>query len=441
MILRASPHRALLGETQLPGDKSISHRAALFAAMAAGESRLDHFLRAGVTQAMLDALAKAGVKWRWEDESLLVQGCGADGFVSGGMPLHCGNSATTFRLLAGVLASCRMAAPGADEFILDGSAQLRRRPMGRLIEPLRAMGANIQSTLSPDSAPLSIRPSQLQGVEYHMPVASAQVKSAVLLAGLSASSATTVMEPSPSRDHTERFLRWLGVRVEEARCLATVHPISTPLPSFELTIPGDISSAAFLIVAAAIVPGSDIRLRSVGMNPRRTGLLSALQRMGAACEILDERDSAGEPIGDLRIQSSGLTATTVEGGEVVDMIDEFPIFAIAAACAEGTTLVRQAQELRHKESDRITALSAELRKLGVQVEESSDGFAIHGPTQWRTSTVDAHGDHRMAMALAVAGLIIPGGVTIEGADRISESFPNFVPILNSLGAELACTLL
>jgi 3-phosphoshikimate 1-carboxyvinyltransferase len=437
MILASRHRQALRGETAVPGDKSISHRAAMLAAMANGESRVSNFLRAGVTQVMLDSLSRAGVGWQWQNATLVMQGRGAEGFAATAESLFCGNSATTFRLMAGAIVGRRTGATGEAQFVLDGSQQLRRRPMARLIEPLRAMGAVIQSMEAADCAPLIIRPAALHGVEYRMAVASAQVKSAILLAGLSADGATTVHEPSPSRDHTERFLRWLGVRVDSEPCCATVYPMEKPFPAFQYAVPGDFSSAAFLVAAATVLTGSEILIQSVGINPRRVGLLSALRRMGADVTVLQEREFAGEPVGDLRIRSAELTATNVEGDEVVDMIDEFPIFAVAAACANGITIVRQAQELRHKESDRISVLAAELRKLGVQVDEIADGFAIHGPTRWRSSAVDAHGDHRLAMALAVAGLVCPDGVSIVGSESIAESFPEFAPILGSLGAEMA----
>jgi 3-phosphoshikimate 1-carboxyvinyltransferase len=437
MMLASRLGQALRGEAILPGDKSISHRVAMLASLAAGQSRVENFLRAGVTQAMLDSLARAGVSWTWQSEALMIQGRGAVGFTASADSLYCGNSATTFRLMAGAIAG-KHSAMGADtKFVLDGSAQLRRRPMGRLMEPLRAMGAKITPMDVADHAPLAIEPAMLHGIDFQMQVASAQVKSAILLAGLFAEGATTVQEPSPSRDHTERFLHWLGVQVEQEPCRAIVHPISRPFPAFSMSIPGDFSSAAFLMVAATVIPGSEILIRSVGINPRRTGLLNALRRMGADITLLEQREEAGEPVGNLRIRAAELEATAVEGSEVVDMIDECPVFAVAAACANGTTLVRQAQELRHKESDRISVLAMELRKLGVSMQENPDGFAIHGPTRWKSGIVDAHGDHRLAMSLAVAGLVCPEGVSVEGNECIAESFPNFVSILGSLGASLS----
>jgi 3-phosphoshikimate 1-carboxyvinyltransferase len=430
---------ALHGTVRLPGDKSISHRAAILAASAEGESRVDGFLRAGVTQVMLDSLASAGVQWRWEGGALVVTGNGRDGFRAGPRPLYCGNSATTFRLLSGLLAGRPLfqSELGSDEFILDATEQLRRRPMRRVTDPLRRMGASIRSVQQPDCAPLGITPSQLTGIDYDMPVASAQVKSAILLAGLSASGSTLVREPSPSRDHTERLLRALGVRLEDAPSGVRVFPIDRPLPPLSVRVVGDFSSAAFLLVAGLIVPGSEIILRDVGLNPRRTGLLAALRRMGADIAELDRSETNGEPRGDLRVRAGPLAATIVEGAEVVDMIDEFPVLAVAAARAEGTTIVQNAAELRHKESDRISMLAIELGKIGVAVAETPDGFSIRGPADIRGGKVDSHGDHRLAMAMAVAGLVAKAGVEVEGAESISESFPNFSELMNSLGAQMA----
>jgi 3-phosphoshikimate 1-carboxyvinyltransferase len=432
------PSRPLSGSVRPPGDKSISHRAALFAAMAEGRSRLEGILRAGVTRVMLDSLAAAGAEMSWEGGDLVVDGIGRGGFRSAGRPLACGNSATTLRMLAGALAgrpAWQENPPGA-EFILDGSEQLRRRPMGRIMAPLAQMGARIRALGRADCAPLAIAPAPLRGIDFRMPVASAQVKSAVLIAGLSGSGPTSVEEPLPSRDHTERLLRHLGVRLAAEGNRVRVHPIDGPLPAFDLRMPGDFSSAAFLIVAATLIRGSEIVLEGVGLNPRRTGLLAVLRRMGARIDVLNRAERAGEPVGDLRVRGAALKAAVVEGGEVVDMIDEFPVFAVAAAAAHGTTVVRQAGELRHKESDRVAALCGELGKIGVPVEESADGFAVCGPAVIRGGAVDSHGDHRLAMALAVAGLASAGGVEIDNAECVAESFPDFQRTLNALGADL-----
>jgi 3-phosphoshikimate 1-carboxyvinyltransferase len=384
MRFQSRPAGPLRGSVHLPGDKSISHRAALLAAMAGGESRIEGMLRAGVTQAMLDSLSALGVDWRWEGMTLVVEGVGRRGFrpadpmrtVSAGLvpALYCGNSATTIRLLAGALSGLPQweADLKAGEFILDGSSQLRKRPMRRIIEPLREMGAEIRSAGDRECAPLAVKSAKLSGIDYRMPVASAQVKTSILLAGLNAAGSTLVEEPSPSRDHTERLLRWLGVRTELQPRSVRVYPLDEPLPELDLRVPGDFSSAAFLLVAASIVPGSDVLLKGVGLNPRRTGLLAVLRRMGARIEEVERSESACEPVGDLRVVSAPLAGTVIEGAEVVDMIDEFPVLAVAAACAEGTTEVRGASELRHKESDRISVLAGELSRKPRTVFPSAD---------------------------------------------------------------------
>jgi 3-phosphoshikimate 1-carboxyvinyltransferase len=447
MRLQSRPAAALRGAVRLPGDKSISHRAALLAAMADGRSRIDGILRAGVTQVMFDLLADLQVGMRWDGDALLVDGIGTRGFqppaegvgAAETKRLYCGNSATTIRLLTGALAGrpAWISAGSAREFVLDGSEQLRKRPMTRVIAPLCEMGAEINPIINPGCAPLAVKASELKGIEYHMPVASAQVKTSILMAGLHAFGPTLVEEPSPSRDHTERLLHWLGVRMEAEPSGARVYPLERPLPPLEIRVPGDFSSAAFLLVAASIIPGSDVVIRGVGVNPRRTGLLDVLQRMGADITVTDRSESAGEPVGDLHVRARPLAGTAVGGDEVVDMIDEFPILAVAAACAEGPTEIRNAAELRHKESDRISVLAGEFRKLGVAVEENPDGFTIRGPSPIRGSLVDSHGDHRLAMSLAVAGMVSKEGVAVDGADCIAESFPTFEDVFRSLGAQLA----
>jgi 3-phosphoshikimate 1-carboxyvinyltransferase len=441
MSLRSQPAASLRGSARLPGDKSISHRAALLAAMADGRSRIDGILRAGVTQVMFHSLADLQVGMKWDGDILIVEGAGQRGLLpprGEGEPLNCGNSATTMRLLTGAIAGRPgwIAESSGTKFIIDGSNQLRKRPMNRVIAPLCEMGAEISSIKGNGCAPLAVKSSNLKGIEYRMPVASAQVKSAILFAGLHASGSTLVEEPSPSRDHTERLLRWLGARIEAEPCRARIFPLEQPLPPIEIRIPGDFSSAAFLLAAASIVPGSEVLIQGVGLNPRRTGLLSVLRRMGADIEETAHSESAGEPVGDLMVRARALKGTIIEGGEVVDMIDEFPVLAVAAACAEGVTEVRSAAELRQKESDRISVLAGELRKIGVSIEESADGFSIRGGSPIRGGTADSHGDHRLAMSLAVAGMVSKNGVEVERPECIGESFPGFAPLFNGLGAQL-----
>ncbi|HLE14157.1 MAG TPA: 3-phosphoshikimate 1-carboxyvinyltransferase [Anaerolineales bacterium] len=439
MKLTSSPGRPLQGTAALPGDKSLSHRAALFAALAEGESRIDNFLVSGVTQAMLQALAALGVSWQLADSTLTVQGRGLRGLQPPVAPLECGNSATTIRLLAGALAVAGVPA------ILDGSPGLRRRPMERIVEPLQQMGVPIQA--EDGRAPLSLQAGRfpLCALDYALPVASAQVKTCLLLAALAGDGPTTLREPGLSRDHTERMLGSMGVTVTREKINGSqqdqyetrlVPPKPLGLNPINLSLPGDFSSAAFLITVALITPGSTLILKEVGLNPGRTGLLDALLAMGARIQITAQSTRNGEPVGDLIVKHSQLHAAQVAGGQVSRMIDEFPVFAIAAAFADGITTVKDAAELRHKESDRISALCQELGSLGVNVAEYPDGFSIHGSGIVRGGIVQAHNDHRLAMSLAVAGLAAEEPVILQGAEIISESFPGFVTTMQNLGADL-----
>lgn len=456
MNIITTPGNPLRGSLSLPGDKSISHRAALFSALAEGESRIENLLVAGVTEAMLEALAAMGVRWELDGTTLTVQG---QGFYDLQAPpqavmFDCGNSGTTMRLLAGALAALGLPA------ILDGSTGLRRRPMKRIIAPLQAMGVPIEA--SPENtAPLKIssrsRERALRALDYGLPVASAQVKSCLLLAGLAADDPTTLREPGPSRDHTERMLRSMGISITSSTAVRdaedeirnTEHVIGNtyyitrlnpPKPIYlkplNLTVPGDFSSAAFITVAACITPGSDVTLRGVGLNPTRTGLLDALGAMGADVEISEQGEHQGEPVGDIRIRHASLQGTQISGPMVVRMIDEFPIFAVAASYALGQTTVSQAEELRHKESDRIHALCSELGKLGVAISEKSDGFVIEGSSLPEGGRVESHGDHRLAMALSVAGLASRSPVTVQGGKIVTESFPGFTDDFRHLGADI-----
>jgi 3-phosphoshikimate 1-carboxyvinyltransferase len=439
MNLTVFPGSPLHGEVTLAGDKSLSHRAALFAALAEGESCIGNFQVSGVTRSMLSALSGLGVDWSVEGTRLRVSGKGWRQFTPPCQPLDCGNSATTLRLLTGALAASGVPA------VLDGSPGLRKRPMGRILEPLRQMGVPVSGTAG-DCAPLRLEArSELQplkGIQYRLPVASAQVKSCLLLAGLAAGQPLVLHEPSPSRDHTERMLNAMGCRVDTQPgpggqgSTVILTPPSAPLQPVELSIPGDISSAAFLIVAALITPESQIRLKNVGLNPTRTGILDVLQAMGADIQVEVQGEQAGEPYGEVITCSSQLTGTRVSGDLVVRMIDEFPIFAIAASYAQGATEVKDAAELRFKESDRISALCQELNALSVQTVETRDGFTLQGGHPLRGGPVQPHGDHRLAMALAVAGLAAQDAVCVQGADIIRESFPEFASTLQSLGAHL-----
>lgn len=419
------PSSTLHGVVSVPGDKSISHRALMHAALARGASRIENFLYAGVTEAMMRCVRDLGVELaRQAGGALIVQG---RPLYSPAGTLDCGNSGATIRMLLGALS-------GQYDLVvpLDGTPGLRRRPMKRVAEPLRLMGAEI----SADALPLVVRGRPLHGIEYTLPVASAQVKAAILLAALQASGPTTLHEPGPSRDHSERLLRALGVSVETHDHSVTLIPGRQLLPAFETMIPGDISSAAFILAAAALVPNSDVTVEGVGVNDTRTGLLDALVAMGADVIVADRRDVSGEPLADITVRSSELRGITVAGEQVVRMIDEFPIFAVLASQAQGETIVREAEELRVKESDRIGSLASELRKFGLLIEECPDGFVMAGPQRLHGAVVDSHGDHRLAMSLAVAGLFADGETTITHAEAHQESFPNFAELMRLLGAKL-----
>ena len=420
----------LKGDLQLPGDKSLSHRAALFAALAEGESTVDRFLVSGVTRAMLEALTALGIVWSLDGTRLKVQGRGLRGFAAPREPLFCGNSATTIRMLAGALAAA------GTPCVLDGSAGLRKRPMDRITEPLRAMGVPVTTT--DRCAPLTLAArdaaTPLRALDQTLPVASAQVKSCLMLAALAADGPTTLREPGPSRDHTERMLAAMGADIRtDVPLTVRVAPLAKPLAPLSIALAGDISSAAFLLVAAALVPGSSVRIRDVGLNPTRTGILDVLAEMGAQIAIENPRTVAGEPVGDIRLAASPLKAVRVCGDTVVRMIDEFPVFAVAACFADGVTEVRDAEELRYKETDRISVMCGELKRLGVRLEEHRDGFTIHGGT-FKGGECEAHGDHRLAMSLALSGLASPSPVTVHHAEILNESFPDFVQQLRALGA-------
>lgn len=424
----------------LPGDKSISHRAALFAALAQGESRITNFMVSGVTQVLLQALTQLGIVWQLDGTTLYVKSPGFRNWKIPSSSLHCGNSATTMRLLAGALAAAGIPA------VLDGSQSLRRRPMARIITPLQQMGVPITGTAN-GTAPLILgarsAEQSLQPIKYDLPVPSAQVKTSILLAALAAPGENILHEQYRSRDHTEIMLAAQGINL-------TSSPQSGPftnritletipdqnLQPFELDIPGDFSSAAFLIVAALITPGSLLKLNNIGLNPTRTGLLDALVAMGAKISVFDRQEKEGEARGDLTINHSRLHGTQIDGRLVVRMIDEFPVLAVAAAYSRGSTQVREAQELRYKESDRISALCAELRNVGVAIEELPDGFAVLGQSRLLGGTVSPHRDHRLAMSLAVAGLASQNPIIVQDADIIHESFPALPEILRQAGARL-----
>jgi 3-phosphoshikimate 1-carboxyvinyltransferase len=420
--MRIEPVPTLVGHLAVPGDKSISHRAVLIAAICDGETRIAGFGRSADTEATIAAVRVLGVDVVEEDvDTLRVAGVGAHGLRPPTAPIDCGNAGTLMRLLAGVLAGQE------GRFELVGDASLSSRPMERVAEPLRRMGAVIDT--SDGHAPLVVEGSPLRAIDYELPVASAQVKSAVLLAGIQAEGRTTVVEPIPTRDHTERLLERAGADVTRRPTSVTVERASI-LQLADLDIPGDISSAAPFLVAAAIVPGSAVTVHGVGLNPRRTGLLDVLERMGARISIYNRRPIGGEPGGDVELRASDLVGATVAAAEVPGLIDELPLLAVAACHARGETVVRGAAELRAKESDRIEAVAEELKRIGGHIRATRDGFRIRGvPARLRSGIVDARGDHRLAMLGAVAGVASREGVELRGADAVGTSFPGFFEVL------------
>jgi len=419
---------ALHGELTVPGDKSVSHRAIMFGALAEGVTRIEGFLEGEDTRATAAIFARMGVRIEAPSDGVrIVHGVGLHGLQPPDGPLDCGNAGTAMRLLAGLLAGQRF------DSVLVGDESLSKRPMRRVIEPLQAMGAVIES--EDGRAPLRIRGGQaLRGIDYTLPVASAQLKSALLLAGLYAQGETHVREPHPTRDYSERMLAAFGATCAfvpgEAALLG-----GFPLQARDVSVPADFSSAAFFIVAASIVPGSELLLRRVGMNPRRTGLLHVLRAMGA--DIVEEHpdEQGGEPVADLRVRHAPLHGIEVPVEHVPDMIDEFPALFVAAACAQGATVVRGAAELRVKESDRIATMATGLRALGIRVDETADGATIHGGTLGG-GAIEAHGDHRIAMAFAVAAQCAQGEVRIGDVANVATSFPGFDALARGAGMRL-----
>ncbi|NLG28221.1 MAG: 3-phosphoshikimate 1-carboxyvinyltransferase [Chloroflexi bacterium] len=433
MNLVVRPVARLAGETRVSGDKSITHRALLLGALSSGTSVVSGYLDGGDCRATLGCLRGLGVRiehaLRGETPCLVVHGAGLHGWTAPAGPLNCVRSGTTMRLLAGLLAG----RPFGSSLV--GEAQLNRRPMGRVVAPLRAMGASIGGPEDGRYPPLEIAPARLHAIDYALPVASAQVKSCLLLAGLYADGETLLTEPGPSRDHTERMLRARGVALHSAGLQHRLAGPAFDLAALDTRVPGDLSSAAFLLVAALLAPAGEVLLRHINVNPTRIGLLDALMAMGAQITLLDARDEGGEPVADLLARPQALVGTEIAGELVPRMIDEFPILALAATQAQGTTAVRGAGELRVKETDRIAALVEILRPLGAEIEPQPDGFDVHGPTPLRGAVVDAHGDHRLAMTLAVAGLIARGETVVVGAECIPDSFPDFERCLRTLAPE------
>lgn len=426
--LTICPSMPLRGQVRVPGDKSITHRALLLGSISEGTSRVGDLLHADDCLATLRAVESLGIRVeKVGATTVLVHGQGLNGLQEPGDVLDCSRSGTTMRLLAGLLAGQPFLS------VLTGDVQLRRRPMARVIDPLRRMGATVLGRDGGQRPPLAIKGGRLEGMDYAMPVASAQVKSALLLAGLYAGSPTTLHEPGPARDHTERMLLAMGARLEIKDRALRIEP-GKRLQAMDVMVPGDFSAAAFLLVAATLVPGSEAVIEGVGVNPTRTGFLDVLLAMGADVTLQGERSVGGEPVADLVVCTSDLRGVEVSGDLVVRAIDEFPILAVAATQAHGETIVRDAAELRVKETDRIASTVQELRRLGAEIEALPDGFVVSGPTRLQGGRAHSHGDHRLAMSLAVAGLVATGETTVGNTDCIGDSFPGFSAALAQLGA-------
>lgn len=415
--------QSLRGDVTVPGDKSISHRAVMFGALADADTHITGFLMGEDCLSTISCFKKMGVSIDVSEQEVVVHGVGLHGLKAPDELLYTGNSGTTTRLLCGILAGQPFSST------VNGDASIQKRPMGRIMKPLREMGADI-SGKDGNLCPLTIHPAPLHGIRYTMPVASAQLKSAILLAGLFADSPTTVVEPAPSRDHTERMLRGLGAQVVSNGTEITLTPPKT-LHAVNVEVPGDISSAAYFLVAGLILPDSDIVIRNVGINPTRTGILDALEAMGANIERLNERGTV-EPICDLRVRSSHLHGTTICGDMIPRLIDEIPVLAVAAAFAEGETVIRDAQELKVKESNRIATMTAELSKTGADVRETEDGMIIRGGKPLHGADFASYADHRVAMSMAVCALACEGDSSIDDPDCVSISYPTFFETLDAL---------
>lgn len=437
MLIR--PARRLRGRLRVPGDKSVSHRAAMLASLASGRTRIDNFSSSADCSSTLEVMRGLGVSIERDGSVVTVEGAGAEGLREPSLALDCGNSGTTMRLMAGVLAAQPFAST------LTGDESLSGRPMRRVMEPLSLMGARL--TAVDGHAPLRVQGRRpLRPLRYEMPVASAQVKSCVLLAGLGGEGRTEVVEPNTqTRDHTERMLRWFGVEVktqdlsdEGGRVVVSVEGGSR-LTARDLTVPGDISSAAFPLAAAALLTGSELELEGVGLNPTRAAVLDALRGLGVALSVEDERETSNEPTGLIRVRGGGgLTpqtegANVIRGALVAQLIDELPVLAVVGTGVEGGLEIRDARELRVKESDRISATVTNLRAMGADVEEFEDGLRVNGPVRLRGARLQSYGDHRIAMAFAVAALAAEGETEIEGAEEcVAISFPEFFTLLESV---------
>jgi len=424
--MRVQPVKRLHGEIQVQGDKSVSHRAIILGSIAKGVSIVTNFLPSDDCMATMNAFRAMGTSIEDINESTVkIEGKNLYGLTEPADVMDMGNSGTSARLLCGLLAGQQFFS------VMTGDSSLRRRPMKRVAGPLRNMGANILGRRDGDLLPLAIKGGELQGIHHRLPVASAQVKSALLLAGLYARGKTAVEEIPQSRDHTERMLRYFGINLEKDGNVLTIES-GQKLIASDVHVPGDISSAAFFMVGASIVNSSEVVVRDVGLNRTRTGIIDVLKQMGANIEIIDLRDVSGEPVGDVRIKYAPLKGTVISGSIIPRLVDELPVICIAAAVAEGETLIKDAAELRVKESDRIAVMAECLSSMGVDVETFDDGMRITGKKKLKGTVCHSHGDHRIAMSMAIAGLMVEGEMVIEDTECIKTSFPRFEEMLRGL---------
>lgn len=428
MHMQSKTSKPLKGEISVPGDKSISHRSIMFGAIADGTTHVKNFLQGADCLSTISCFRKLGIQIENDGTSVLIHGRGLHGLQAPSGILDVGNSGTTIRLISGILAGQNFASE------ITGDASIQKRPMDRIITPLRQMGADIASLHENGCAPLRINSRNLNGTVYHSPVSSAQVKSCILLAGLYADGQTTVTEPALSRNHTELMLQGFGAHLSVDDTAVTIFPDSN-LHAQDISVPGDISSAAYFIAAGLIVPGSEILLRNVGVNPTRAGILTAARQMGGDITLFNERFVSGEPVADILVKYSFLHGTTIAGSMIPTLIDEIPIIAVMAAAADGQTVIRDAGELKVKESNRIDTVTENLTAMGADITATEDGMIINKKEKLHSALIRCHNDHRIAMSFAVAGLTVAGGITLDTPDCVHISYPTFYKDIDSLKAE------
>ncbi|WP_139489158.1 3-phosphoshikimate 1-carboxyvinyltransferase [Brevibacillus dissolubilis] len=424
-MLQVKQAKQIQGTVRVPGDKSISHRAVMFGALAEGTTEISGFLPGADCLSTISCFQRMGVEIQQDGDRVTVKGNGWFGLQEPTEKLDVGNSGTTIRLISGILSTQPF------HTVLEGDESIAKRPMRRVVGPLREMGAKIDGRRNGEFTPLAIRGGELTGITYQSPVASAQIKSAILLAGLQAKGTTTVVEPTVSRDHTERMLRAFGIEIVQEGNSVSVQG-GQSLKGRSIVVPGDISSAAFLIVAVMMVPNSKLTIENVGINPTRTGIIDVVKAMGGQIELTNQRIVNEEPIADIVVTHSELTGTVIEGDLIPRLIDEIPVIAVLATQAKGQTIIRDAEELKVKETDRIATVVSQLSKFGATVTPTDDGMIIEGSAQLTAAEIDSMGDHRIGMAMAIAGLAAPGETVIHNSEAINVSFPGFAQLLEQI---------